>query len=204
MASDMAIDRAPTFKERVKQERELEILQAARDVFSDVGYDRASIDDIAERVGIGKGTVYLHFANKEAILVAIMRHGVRGLVDRIHGQVVARDSAQDKLRAVLEALVEHRYANESLVRMVSSEIPHFLANKERAEAIGELRELIASLIRQGQEQGELNAKPEAYFTALAMLSLVFACDKQGDPMPKQKLLESANQLYFHGISKEAS
>jgi len=198
----MQTERQPTFKQRVKQERELEIIQTAREVFAEQGYDNASIDDIAERVGIGKGTVYLHFASKEAILVAIMRQGVRSLVEKCRKQVAAQVGVEDMLRAVLQALVEHRYANERLVRMVSTEIPHFMANKERAAAISELRELIADLVKGGQAQHVLSSKIDPQIAALAMMSLVFICDGYGEPLPKQQLLESASQLYFHGITNQ--
>ena len=200
----MQVDRATSFKERVKQERESEIVQAARDVFASDGYDKTSIDQIAERVGIGKGTVYLHFPNKEAILCAVMRRGTQDVVERCRKQTAAESTAVARLRAVLEVLTEHRDSHhDRLMRAIHSELPAFLVQKEKAAAISELSDLITSFIKQGQEEGVLQPDIDPRMGALAMLALVFVCPTHIDPVPKDKLFGWINQLYFHGISKEA-
>lgn len=50
------------------------ILQAAKDVFLEHGYELATMDDIAERAGTTKRTVYAHFENKEALFAAMVEH----------------------------------------------------------------------------------------------------------------------------------
>ncbi len=57
-----------TLKERQRQEREALILLAAEEVLIEKGYHEMSMDEIAARVGISKGTVYLHFASKEDLV----------------------------------------------------------------------------------------------------------------------------------------
>lgn len=199
----MQIDQPTSFKERVKHEREIEILEAARDVFAHDGFEKASIDQIAERVGIGKGTVYLHFANKEAILCAVMRQGTKDVVERCRTQVEAQPTTVGKLKAIVRVLVDHRYASERLLRAISAELPTFLAQKEKAAAISELSDLIAGLVKQGQEEGVLNRKVDTRMGALAMLALVFVCPTHIEPLPKQQLLECISTLYFHGIKEGA-
>ena len=58
-------------RERQREERAALILEAAQQVFNDKGYYDASIDEIAARAGIAKGTVYLHFSSKEDLVVAL-------------------------------------------------------------------------------------------------------------------------------------
>ena len=50
------------------------ILLAAKDVFCEQGYELATMDDIAERAGTTKRTVYAHFENKEALFAAMVQH----------------------------------------------------------------------------------------------------------------------------------
>jgi len=50
------------------------ILQAAKDVFSEQGYELATMDDIAERARTTKRTVYAHFENKETLFAAMVEH----------------------------------------------------------------------------------------------------------------------------------
>ena len=63
---------APTDRrEQDRARRKQDILQAARAVFAQDGYYRATVDAVAERAEVGKGTIYLYFENKEAILAEL-------------------------------------------------------------------------------------------------------------------------------------
>ena len=56
------------------------LVEVAREVFREQGYD-ASLDEVAKRAGVGPGTLYRHFPNRDALLDAIMQ----GWVDRRRG-----------------------------------------------------------------------------------------------------------------------
>ena len=63
---------APTDRrEQDRARRKQDILQAAHAVFAQDGYYRATVDAVAERAEVGKGTIYLYFDNKEAILAEL-------------------------------------------------------------------------------------------------------------------------------------
>ena len=66
----MAVTRLQTRRQRV-EEKETAIIAAARRVFSEHGFDKAKIADIAKRAGVAEGTVYLYFENKNALLLAV-------------------------------------------------------------------------------------------------------------------------------------
>jgi len=65
----MGVDRR---RAREKAERRAAILQAAAGVFLEKGISAASMDEIAERTEVSKGTVYLYFASKEDLFVAVV------------------------------------------------------------------------------------------------------------------------------------
>src|ERR1700694_4064725 len=62
-----------------KEDRKERILTAARDVFFDMGIRRATVDAIAARAEVAKGTVYLYFETKETILAHLLLEGLDGL-----------------------------------------------------------------------------------------------------------------------------
>src|SRR6267154_3540256 len=72
-----------SLKEKQRQERETLILQAAEEVLMEKGYHETSIDEIAARVGIAKGTVYLHFPSKEDLVIAIFERDMQQLLQYI-------------------------------------------------------------------------------------------------------------------------
>jgi AcrR family transcriptional regulator len=197
-------ERQSSFKERVKQEREQEILEAARDVFAERGFEKANIDEIAERVGIGKGTVYLHFASKEELLIALMRQACGHLVETIQAQVAEQPTALDKLHAVVRALAEHRYANDRWVRVVATELPVFFGYKQKMGASAELRALVAGIVEQGQAEGSIDARIRPPLAAMTLMFLIFAAPSAitDEQLSKQQLIETASQICFHGITKE--
>ena len=199
-------ERQSSFKERVKQEREQEILQAARDVFAERGFEKASIDDIAERVGIGKGTVYLHFSRKEDLLIALMRQACLSLVGVCRAAADKQSAAPDKLRCIIQAIVDHRYANEQLVRVVATELPVFLGYKQRLNASSELRALISEVIEQGQAEGVFDTRVRPQMAAQTLLFVIFvAPTAEGEKaLTKQALADAACRLHFHGICKESA
>ena len=63
-------------KEREKQKRRKEILAAAEKIFFAGNDDKGTMDDIAEKVELSKGTLYLYFKNKTDLLYAIAEKGV--------------------------------------------------------------------------------------------------------------------------------
>ncbi len=63
------------------------ILDHARAVILDKGYRRATIADIAQRAGIGKGAVYLDFPSKEAVLDALLARSVREMAAAVRGRI---------------------------------------------------------------------------------------------------------------------
>src|SRR5512138_1294588 len=99
----MPQDAAPATPARM-QEKRRNILAGAREVFAELGFERASVDVIAARAGVSKATVYNHFADKKALFVA---------------SVV---EATDDLRASLAACVEPCGTLEESLRSMGEKI----------------------------------------------------------------------------------
>jgi AcrR family transcriptional regulator len=56
----------------VSEERKAQIVNAAEDVFTQKGFDQARMDDIAEKTGLSKGTLYLYYKSKDDLIIAIL------------------------------------------------------------------------------------------------------------------------------------
>jgi AcrR family transcriptional regulator len=86
------------------EERREAILDAALSVFSDLGYTQATLNDVADRVGVTKGCLYHYFESKERLLLDLIQ-------DRIGAAIVAEEalpsvegSREETLRTLLERL----------------------------------------------------------------------------------------------------
>src|SRR5215204_7761596 len=104
MRRTTATNSGPTMRslrERQREERAALILSAAQDVFIDKGYYDASIDEIAARAGIAKGTVYLHFAGKEDLLVALVEQQINEFLARLDHVIGERLTVRERLEEIL-------------------------------------------------------------------------------------------------------
>ncbi|MGI0026108.1 MAG: TetR/AcrR family transcriptional regulator [Nitrososphaera sp.] len=66
------------------------IIQAAIQSFSQTGFDRTKMEDIAKRLGLSKGTIYLYFASKEDLFLGICEHYLKLMKERQHSSVFSR------------------------------------------------------------------------------------------------------------------
>jgi AcrR family transcriptional regulator len=87
-------------RKREKEERRQSILHAAREVFFENGFHRATVGDVADRAEVSKGTVYLYFESKEMILALVLLEGLDELVQELEQAYAADESlsANERLR----------------------------------------------------------------------------------------------------------
>ena len=94
-----------SLKEKQRQERETLILQVAEEVLMERGYHETSIDEIAARVGIAKGTVYFsHFPRKEDLVIAIFEHDMQQLLQYIDLAMDSTLTAREKIEAIFDLM----------------------------------------------------------------------------------------------------
>ncbi len=93
-------------KESQRQERAAFILQTAEEVLLQKGYAAMSMDDIAARAGIAKGTLYLHFATKDELVFRLLERDLQRMLRMIEDNVTMEGSARDRLTRILDSLYQ--------------------------------------------------------------------------------------------------
>jgi AcrR family transcriptional regulator len=95
-------------REREKRERRRSILKAARETFFKNGFHHATVDSVAERAEVSKGTVYLYFESKEAILAHLLLEGLEDLVAELDHAYAATTGlpAGERLRELAQAYLD--------------------------------------------------------------------------------------------------
>ncbi|MCE9521244.1 MAG: TetR/AcrR family transcriptional regulator [Alphaproteobacteria bacterium] len=164
---------------RRKEARPSELLDAAVGVFAEKGFASARLEDIAARAGVSKGTVYLYYDSKEAILRALIKAIP---VARIEGfeKLAEADAgpADQTLRSVLQlfgAMIRDPVMIQ-FPRLVIGESGNFpwIAETYRQEVISRGVEMLSGIIAKGIAQGQfrdVDAK-RAAFAAIAPILFV--------------------------------
>ena len=195
-----------SLKERQREERAALILKAAQDVLIEKGYYDASIDEIAARVGISKGTVYLHYASKEDLVVALIDQQIVEFLALID-QVISETTT---VRARLEHILLYTYTGIQGKRHVLLELTQSIGlSREVIEKriniqtrAAEVTDRIAALIDEGKHTGELDATVATPIMVATFIGLVALPDyvqllTSGQVSPAD-LVSSVSHMLFQG------
>jgi AcrR family transcriptional regulator len=98
-------------RRRSADDAKAEIREAALDLFLQQGYDAASLEEVAERVGVTRPAVLYHFGSKEALLLSVVEPGFDAMDALVSGFEAADPGLVDRetvLRGLVAVLLEHR------------------------------------------------------------------------------------------------
>jgi len=153
---------------RRKAERPAEIVVAAHTVFSEHGFARARMDDIARRAGVSKGALYLYFETKQDLFRAVVEEAVEPHLSAIRAGVSVNmpfDQAAHLGVAVLVSAIEANPRIGGVVKLIIAESRNLpeLALIWHEKVITPLLSLVGGLIRRGQESGDVRpGDPELF------------------------------------------
>jgi AcrR family transcriptional regulator len=83
------------------------ILDSARAVFFEEGFEGANLDEIARRAGLAKGTIYRHFDSKGELYVEVLVQNAGTFLERMRRVVDPKDSAADQIRRLARFYFDH-------------------------------------------------------------------------------------------------
>lgn len=137
-------------KEREREKRKNDIVDAAERVFFNKGHENATMDDVAEEAELSKGTLYLYFKNKEELYLAIHLRGHKILQALFEKAFQSYEKGLDKTKAIGRAYVEFykKYPNyfNALIYYESREIDFKDNNSVAMECLMEGQNTLKMLI----------------------------------------------------------
>jgi AcrR family transcriptional regulator len=102
-----------------------EILAAAVELFAKQGFAATEVQQIADRAGVGKGTVYRHFVNKDRLFLAAADLGLRHLKDAVNQSAHGLVTPLERLRAGVVAFLQFFREHPAFVDLMIQERAHF-------------------------------------------------------------------------------
>ena len=155
------------------------ILDAAVKVFAERGFHAATVAGIARAAGVADGTIYLYFKGKDDLLLRLFDEKMTALLSEVRSELAKERTAADKLTRFIQlhlALVERNPDLASVLIVELRQSAQFLKAAAR-DKLAAYVDLIAEVVRDGQETGELSqgispsAVKRAIFGALDELAL---------------------------------
>jgi len=149
------------------------ILDATDDFLARFGYQKMTIDDLAQAVGIGKGSIYLHFSSKEEIVLSHIDRVIEQL--KVELKIIAEKkiSPEERIRQMLLKRVLHRFDSvqhytRSLNDILSAIRPKLLAR--RKTYFEEEAEIFAVVVEEGQKAKILSGENPLETAAMLLLA----------------------------------
>ena len=183
---------------RKKGRTRTEIFRAAMDLFAARGFDPVTVEQICTAADVAKGTFFLHFPSKAALLVEWDRELAGELADRLRDP---RDSALTQYRTLVDQLGEHWRRRPEATRALLPELLVPRATGGDAPDRG-LRALVEAVVLRGQERGELRRNVSARVAAAAFLAAcaaIFSTAERDDP--PEALRNELLHALLHGLSE---
>jgi AcrR family transcriptional regulator len=191
----------PTRRDRKKERTRREIYEAAMRLFARAGFGAVTIAEICEEADVGRGTFFLHFSSKAALLSEFNQ---RVAEDFRATQSSPRASAREELCALVERMSVELVAQAEIMTAMLAEF--FASPEALAAALREdnaLQVLVTEIIRRGQQRGEFARRVDprlaaASFFAIAGVIISGQVFRDGDASPEE-INRQFLQIVFSGL-----
>ncbi len=154
------------------------IIDAALDEFISRGFTATRLDDIARRAGVAKGTIYLHFRDKESMFEELIRTALVPLIGRLHAPTAIGGSVRDAIEGFARAFVQEVASTRrgEIVRLIVAEGPRFpgIADFYYREVVSRGLGAMRALIEQGIARGEIRQQNLARFPQILVAPALIA------------------------------
>lgn len=213
--NDIVPERGPKFRRRAEA-RPDEVLDAALELFMEKGFAATRVEDIAKRAGLSKGTVYLYFPSKEAVLEGLVRRAIIPIADTAFEVLRNYEGDPRIIIGTVIRMLGHRFADPRIVaipKVVFREVlgfPH-LAEMYRTEVLDKVIPVVIGLIRKGVEQGYLRqVDPELTVRSIIgplllhlVMAEIFGIQPEGG-LHFDRLVDNHLSILFDGLSAPPS
>lgn len=196
MNSNSPTRRSPQrLRDRFKDETREAILEAAEAVFASDGVLTARMETVASKAGVAVGTLYNHFADRHALVEALMKVRQSELLGRLDDSLEVHDGEPfvAQLEALVAALQDHFTVHAGFVRMVMESDGQNFGKKglQPNEMVGQLRERLDVLVKRGVKAKTVRADDADLFGwfFLGAMRVMMARRIKGlatEPLPEQR------------------
>ncbi|AXQ27350.1 TetR/AcrR family transcriptional regulator [Solimonas sp. K1W22B-7] len=170
----IATDKRPARWARRSEARPGELVQAALELFVERGYSSTRLDDVAQRAGVSKGTIYLYYGSKEELMRAAIRLAVQPKLQFAEQMMERSDRSTREMLSMIVANWLEDYTrtpgpSRGILKLLVSECRNFpeLGTFYVEEVVQRGRGFWLKLLQRGIARGELRAiDPEAYLAVI--------------------------------------
>ncbi|MFE3453425.1 TetR/AcrR family transcriptional regulator [Nonomuraea sp. NPDC059194] len=162
-----------------RAETRIKVFGAAIELIAEQGYAATTVDAIAERAGVAKGTVFYNFGTKEALFTALLEHSIERLADAL-GQAAVGDTGLAALDATVRGQLEFFEQYGAFARVLLAEMWRTAwqeaVAKLRSQVLGVYTDVLRRAVAEGAVRHDLDVETAA--TAIFGMVLTVAIERR--------------------------
>lgn len=198
-------------KERLRDVRAGYILEVAQELLVEKGYHDASMDEIAARVGIAKGTLYQHFPHKEDLVLALLEQHVERFAHTVDEAAASPLPARVRLEQVLRYVYDDRDGAYTMMQLLTRNVEIWKSLAARKEqALGRMDRTMAQvrrILEEGKADGSFDpAVPTELMQRAFLNALTLGRTQPGsalEGLSQEELAAQVAHVLFEGICRRA-
>lgn len=146
---------AGTRKAGLKHRRRDQIIKTATGLFSQKSYHDVTMGEIAEKMGVAKGTIYNYFSSKEKLYLEILQESFEAIEGLLQEEMDNDAPAPEKLKKLLATIFTFYKKNREVLRILSRDETHLLKEHFKLTEKWRIRrvELYETIIQKGINEG---------------------------------------------------
>lgn len=189
----------------MKTDKKQSIYLAAAKIFGEKGFDRASLDEVAERAGVAKGTIFYHFKSKETLFNELLKDGIGKLAHGID-EITARDiSAREKLDLIVGFHFDFFKKNRDIcliiIEQTGSLQKRWKGNVELIRSV--YMRSMEKVIIEAKKEGLIGKKIDTESLAIALFSLLAVAGIDWSifhpELPEDRMISTIRTLLMRGL-----
>ena len=162
----------PKVTSMYKAEVKEKIVQAAIESFTQTGFDRTKMEDIAKRLGLSKGTIYLYFKSKEDLFLAICEYNIQKGDNEDAGLFIRKENVVSDAEQIYDNIRRREQGNDRvMLEMVAESARNPKLRKAMYELHVKVHEHVMEGVKNKIEQGFLRKDVDAISLAIALVAL---------------------------------
>lgn len=179
------------------EERRWQLIQAATELFSEQGYEKTSVNDIIQKIGVAKGTFYHYFKSKEEIADAVIQAQIEESIP-LFQEIAGREgeSALDKFLQTTEAFLKKAAKNyqSGLMNALHHESNSLFHQRLKIQMIKDYVPIMSSIVEQGVQEGCFHTGFPEQVTEFLLVGLHFMLDPSLFSCSKERFAEKVKAV----------
>ena len=157
---------------KVPSERRTQILEAAREVLAQKGFEATTVSEIVAKAGVAQGTFYLYFPSKVSLVEALCEEMLAEILEAARAAIASAEGFAAALEAGVREVFAKSESYQDVLEIINARMGFLGVPGELAKLDEPYYQLVAALIAQGQASGEVRADVNPDLSARLVVGLI--------------------------------